>query len=68
MILPFIVEMFFDGNFDGRGAFVYELKQPCDTIDVIINDKGNCWDVIAYNRFFYDQEEECCKEDELLIR
>ncbi len=68
MEFPNVFQIFLDGDEDCKDAFVYKLKQPCDTLNVIISDKGNCWDVITYNRFFYDREEEFCKEDELLIR
>ncbi len=65
-----ILEMFFNGYGKDKKAFIYQLKQPCDVLSIIINDKNNCWDVIAYNRFFYDydNEDELNICDELLIR
>ena len=68
MDFPNVFEIQFDGNSNDKSAFVYQLKQPCSVVNVIMEDKGVCWDIIAYNRFFYDQEEEFYKEDELLIR
>jgi hypothetical protein len=69
MDFPNILELFFDGKIDAQGAFTYQLKEPCSCVDIVISDGGSCWDVIAYNRFFYDdREEDFCKEDELLIR
>ncbi len=67
MDFPNVFEIQLDGNRDEKNAFVYQLKQPCNVVNVVMEDKGACWDVIAYNRFFYDQEEELCEEDELLI-
>ncbi len=58
-----ILEMLFNGDNRDAKAFIYKLKQPCDILNIIINDKNNCWDVIAYNRFFYDYD----NEDELTI-
>ncbi len=65
-----ILEMLFSGDSEDKKAFIYKLKQPCDILNIIINDKSNCWDVIAYNRFFYDygSEDELTVYNELLFR
>ncbi len=64
-----ILEVFFGDGGDSKKAFAYRLKQPCSFLDIILNDRNNCWDVITYNRFFYDEETEIePNQDELLFR
>lgn len=33
----------------------WNLKKLCNG-DIVINEKDKCWDIVAYNRFFYDDE------------
>ncbi len=63
-----ILDMIFYGDKDDKKAFIYQLKKPCDMFNIMIKDTSNCWDVIAYNRFFYDSEDELDIYNELLIR
>lgn len=65
-----ILDMLFYGDKDDKKAFIYQLKKPCDILNIMIKDSGNCWDVIAYNRFFYDydSEDELDIYNEILIR
>ncbi len=39
-------------------ACMWRLKKLCDSSFVIVNEWDKCWDVIVYNRFFYDSMEE----------
>ncbi|WP_025209483.1 hypothetical protein [Hippea sp. KM1] len=59
----------FCGTQQEKEAFVYKLKQLGGGAEIVINEDNNCWDVIVYNRFFYDKEqEEDCLNDEILLR
>ncbi len=62
------LEIFFNESDKDKKAFIYHPKQICDIFNIIINDKNNCWDVIVYNRFFYDNEDELDSYNELFIR
>ncbi|AEA33315.1 hypothetical protein [Hippea maritima] len=59
----------FCGSQEEKEAFVYKLKQLGGDAEVVINENSNCWDVIVYNRFFYDREqEEDFLNDEIFFR
>ncbi len=64
-----VLEVFFGEGGDSKKAFTYKLKQPCTLLDIVLNDRNDCWDVIVYNRFFCDDDGEInTKQDELLFR
>lgn len=64
------VEICFSGDNTTKEAFIYELQQLGNGWEVVIKeDKGGCWDIIVYNRFFDDEDaQKLVEDDEVLIR
>jgi hypothetical protein len=63
------VEVRFCGDKSKLEAFVYELKSLNSNWDIVINDSKDCWDIIMYNRFFGDgEDEDLIINDEVLVR
>ncbi len=62
------IKMYVCGDNSEKEAFVYKLKNSSSDIEVTIEDKGKCWDVIVYNRFFYDDEDSEKLNGEVFIR
>ncbi len=63
-----VIEVFFGEGNGIKQAYSYRLKKPCTLMDIVLNDRNDCWDVIVYNRFFCDENGEIdSKEDDLLL-